>query len=432
MKINLYIIFIVALLFVTRLGGILPKYIIHIVGVMRLPEIGLALGFFLYLIIKKKKTNVNVTIKYSFIILLMYIFLELIRTMIIYDQSFLLTLKEQKHLYYGIFIFLTPLIITNQQRLYNILKILLTFSTICGGLFIYQCITKRNLFNTWSILQDVGGVSFFRNLEGFPFILIFFSFGLIFYLLNKKDYTKKDLINFFLIIVSFIIVIISMTRTFWIAYIICLIIILCLSNKNKILKIFFVIFPLILLSYNFIMNKLGFLTVRFNSILNSILNNEGTFGYRIQLFLERFYLIKSNNLFLGLGLVNAQNKSFDSYLIAGGEYSNNVTINHTDIGYSGMIAQLGIFGSLLYLIFVFSCTIGIYNIFKKEQNLELKSITLGLFITCIWVLLTTFQNAGIYGDYLFSIILATGLAYSIKGFRLNQNNNGGLMQNETN
>ena len=217
-----------------------------------------------------------------------------------------------------------------------------------------------------------------------------------------------------------------MTRTFWIAYIICLLIILCLSNKKKILGILVLTFPLILLSYYFIRDKLGFMSVRLNSISNSILNNEGSFGYRIQLFLERVYSIKSNNLFLGLGLVNAQNRSFDNYLIAGGEYSNNYIINHTDIGYSGMIAQLGIFGSLLYLIFVFSCTIGIYNIFRKEQNLELKSITLGLFITCIWVLLTTFQNAGIYGDYLFSIILATGLAYSIKSFRLNQNNNGGV------
>lgn len=407
--------YVISVLFILRFGGFFPTYFIHIKGLLRFPEIGFIIGLLILLFYNKKllKSDIPKSISYTYIILLIFIFLETLRTIIIYDQSFLGTIKTIKFLFYGIFMFITPLIISTKEKLFKFMKILFYTSTLCLVLFFYQFITKTTVFDTWSKQMVFGNITLFRTLEHFPFLYVFFTFSFIYYLINKEKHNIKDWILLILSALGLIAVIINVTRTFWIAYFFCFIILLILSKKKYIIKhswFFIILLLFVLISYQ----NFDFIQMRGSTIYESVSTKSDTFGYRMGILNERWEIVKDTNILLGAGLVNNDNTAFDNYYQIGGPNSNNYALNQFDIGFSGLIGQLGVLGIIIYLSFIYFCMYFIFSGILKIKNLIFKSINVGLFLSCCWVCISTFQNPGIYGDYLLFIFLSVGLSKSIR------------------
>ena len=261
MKINIFFMYVLSVLLITRFANILPSSFLHIQGIIRMQEIGLFIGIvilFSYMI-SNKKSKLNNKVLFAYIFLLIYIFIELIRTLIIWDQGFLLTLKVVKHLLYGIFMIITPLVLINKSRLYTFLRILLSTSLICSILYLYQAITKQNIFSVKYIIQEIGGVQFFRTFESYPAILIFFSLGFIYYLLSiKTKWYKKEFCMGIIILISLSILFLNLTRSSWATFFISVVLLFFLSWKKK---SFSNIFPKIALFLFLIILIFTFVTV---------------------------------------------------------------------------------------------------------------------------------------------------------------------------
>ena len=417
MKINIFFMYVLSVLFITRFANILPSYFGHIEGILRIQEIGLFIGIVILFsyIISNKKSNLNNKVLFAYIFLLIYVFVEFIRTIIIWNQGFLLTFKVEKHLLYGIFMIITPLILINKSRLYTFLKILLSMSLMCAILYLYQAITKQNIFSVKYIIQEIGGFQFFRTFESYPEILIFFSLGFIYYLLSiKTKWYKKEFCMGIIILISLSILFLNVTRNSWAIFFISVVLLFFLSWRKR---SFSNIFPKITLFLFLIILIFTFVSPLQERLLegsNDMENMGGTFGYRIELFKERINIIKDENLFFGVGLINVHNDAYDHYFKVGGIGSTNQVINTGDNGFAGLICHLGLLGFIIYLAFILISIIYIYNIFKKVNSLNYESILATLVVLGISLLIGSFFGPGIYGYKIIYLFLSVGIAKAVE------------------
>ena len=410
--------YILTVLFITRFANIFPDSVVQIHYVIGMVQIGLLLCIllFLHFLFQKREMKIPKSIHYTYIIIIGYFLFELIRTFLLYEQRLVPTVQIQRQLVCGLFMYFTPLVINSKEKLFRFLRIMFFFSFICFLFFLYQKLTHSLIFDTFHSIIESGGLTFLRFASNVPFVLIFFAFGFVYYLLNSElKCNKRMVLLLSTVIIAAYSIIITFNRTFWIITLLCVSIIIYLSRKKRRFAIISIGLLLLLLLFSSpLSDKFSFITERSEQLTSDVSSSGGTFGYRVDLFMERFNLIKENNLLFGLGLVNVENPTFDSYLIVGGPTSNNKYIQHPDIGFASLIAHLGLVGLLIYLLLIFLITYQIYKNFKTCDDLKFKSIFIALICLNVWLLIATFTRIGIYGDNLFYIFLAAGLTIAIK------------------
>lgn len=423
-KINHFLLFIFAVLAITRITHSVPRDFLHVQGLLWIYDIGILLSLILSIdlfILKKEESGIPRKIKSAYLILIFYVAFELIRTLILYDQKLFTTLQTQRSLFYGIFIFIVPLILTNKLKILKTIQILFFTSVICSTIFLYQVLTKNMIYDVFYVLQNVGGFIVLRTFENFPTVLIFISFGLVFWLINYKDLIYRRILFLVLVLLSLFIVVINATRGQWVVYAFCLFLTVSLSNKVKLKSLVVLVLLIAVLLVPFGSN---FIESRVTELKNDVVHKEGTFGYRIDVFKERLEMIRDFNLLLGVGLVNYETHKFDNYFIAGGTNSNNRFVNHGDIGFAGLFGQLGIIGAMLFSYLIISCLRYIYSVLSKSKDKFYKTVLVAIFCSSVWVILSTINGPGFYGEDLFFIFFFTGLSKSIKtlenGRRLNK------------
>ena len=409
---RLFWLFVISVLLITKFAFIFPPNIINIFGFVDIEEIGLGILLILFIWTYRKKSEIPGYVKISYLVLLAYVGIQIIRSMYLYDQTFIETLKTEKHLLYGLLIFVTPKIIEKASDLKKLLKILTIFSIISAISFLIQAVLKRSFFNGYYQLNDIGGVTLFRAFDIFPLILIFISFGIVYLMLNRgltsrEGHGGKNYI--ILLILALIPLAINATRSEWIAYAIVIIVILFISKSKYKIQFLISIAAIIL-----ILGSVSFISSRANSIFSDVKQNGGTFGYRYDVVVERLNLIKHVSIPMGAGLVAYENHIYDNYFTAGDKTSNDVAVSQADIGYSGIIGQLGIIGLLLYAIHIMAIMYYFGITFKHTENLERKAIMCAFIGISVWMVIITFANFGVYGRDVAVLYLAVGLVWSVR------------------
>jgi hypothetical protein len=401
---HLLLIFIFAILLITRFAFLFPANFLHISGVFRMEDIGLGLIVLLAIITFNKKSQLPKYVALTYYVLIFYILLEFLRGIYLYDQTIIETLKVERHLFFGLLIFVTPKIVNYKTDFYKLTKVLLFFSVISSISFILQAILKVSFFNGYYQINQIGGITVFRAFDIFPVIMIFLSFYAFYHIMNNSRKSNY----YFFVIVGVILLILNVTRGHWIAYLFVCLIIILISRKHKTKMIVGTIFTIIVLA-----SILPFVTETFHSIVSDVKDKEGTFGYRLEVLDERIVLINQTNPFFGLGLVSYENNLFDNHFVAGGPNSNDDAVSQGDIGFAGLIGHLGWLGLLIYFIHIFTLLIYMFNNYLNKYSIEEKAILASFIGIGIWTIIITINGLGIYGMDLVLVYLAVGLVPAI-------------------
>jgi hypothetical protein len=268
-----------------------------------------------------------------------------------------------------------------------------------------KVITLNTLFAIFYILDSSGiytiytGEKYFsevtqfglitRNYDTFPPLTIF----VIVFLLIKVFMEKTTILNILLLIINTLAVFFTYTRSIIISLGIIVVIFISLILRFKMIKSKFVMVTIFTLAIfagayslfaNYFSGSLLFLMDRFQP-QNSILINDNNFISRFSLLNYSYSVSKQfNSVWFGAGFLQAGRDTMDKYLAS---WSG-------DIMWTNFILQVGIIGSILFLLFV----LGI--IFKLLKRIRARNIIgMGLLLITIYYLITSFTSEGFLGYF---------------------------------
>lgn len=409
----IYLLFIISLLCVTRFGSLIPSNFIHVVGLFRLEEIGLAIAVFLFFITKRKERIdrlPNYFLVASFT-LFIFIAFEILRTLFEFNQGLILTIKVVRHLLYFIYIPLIPKIINNEEKLIKTIKVLVFFSLLSGIIYIYQAFSHNMIFDAWFTIQSIGSFAILRTFDSFPVFLVYVSLGILYHILNnQKVIQRKNISQILLYLFTTFLVIISFSRNLWLSYMVITLIVLIISKKNK-LKVLFIGSSILIIFLLLFSNLFGAIIFRTDEAINDFRNSEGTYGYRVQILFERIELINNVNPLFGVGLINQENDYYDNYFVAGGKTSNNIAVIHGDNAYASVFATMGYFGFIVFILFYLSGLKFSIGAFRKLNNF--KPICIGVILYMVSTLIVSFFGSGFFGMYFVYYWIGLGMIRSI-------------------
>lgn len=225
---------------------------------------------------------------------------------------------------------------------------------------------------------------------------IVFKLPIAFYFMEIRKKIVSKISVSFLIFISFLILFILNTRGAFISiiiiifmyfFIILLNIIRERNYKKELIKLCFVVTPLIfsILASNFLLSSQKENTIYNRASTISFSTQDGSVNQRIRFYKQALESI-SNSPFLGIGIGNWKLKSieYDKLDIIG-----YIVPYHAHNDYLQIAAESGVFALLFYLLIFLSIIFIIYELYKKDKS---NSIYLILFTSLLIYLLDSLLN----------------------------------------
>ncbi|XOU94879.1 MAG: O-antigen ligase family protein [Candidatus Kerfeldbacteria bacterium] len=342
------------------------------------------------------------------------------------------------YLYFGL-IFVAFSVIKSKERVNNLIQILVAsisalFLKTIFILFYFSHVFNENLISMvyrWIRDTRVGEISpivsnFYRVFfQGHIWALfLFVIFLLIIILLNKDQIGKRNYIfSWIIMIISSLMIIISFSRSFWLALSINIILIFWYLIKKEKIKIKQVI-KILVISLLVLIIELGFITGLVNIKLPNFGNDssvsiaslirdrisdtdEAAFASRYELLKPLTYKYLENP-FIGSGFGTTV-----TYETKDPRSKGNYTTYAFEWGYLDILTKIGLFGFLAYLFFIYKIFKQGINLLKISSNRNEYVLILGLlFSLCILLLVhmtTPYLNHPLG---IFLLIIISSIFYS--------------------
>lgn len=319
------------------------------------------------LIVKKglnKKNYFNNIMKYFYVFNILFVIISLFS--IVYAKNKIAVLSETARFIEYIILFVIIIAYVNKETLmngYDLFKKSMILTAIVG---LIQFIFNLSKYKDGYAILNRGRVySTFTNPNYYGAAVNLIIFWYIIKTFNEKRNKNNFLINLLIVILFFINLVLTTTRGSWIAFLIGLIIIGLLEYKRILLYI--PIIPALMMLVP---------TIRKRIMSIFIYSKVSDSSSRLKLWETGLYMLKEN-IFTGVGSGN--------FIYRYHEYVNkypslkiksNVYTAHNS--YIKMLAELGIFGGIIFTVIYFMLAYLTYTVYKNTKDRELKQISLAL------------------------------------------------------
>lgn len=251
--------------------------------------------------------------------------------------------KTSRHFIFILFVYLLPSY--SYEEISKALKLVFILTIFQLFLFLTQPITGINLFSAYGIIEATQ-----LKIERFAILPPFLIFLYIWYTINKS---KVINIKSFILILTFIAFVLTLTRSLLLVVIMMFIInIFIFSKINHYKKIFIIITSLfVIFSLSFyepISKRFSEASTEINSLNKKV---EGNMSFRFLLASERLNYISKNLQYsiFGLGFISENNFKGNFKIGLLNEKNHVIQLDTGDISWALFFVRLGILGTIIYV-----------------------------------------------------------------------------------
>jgi len=335
------------------------------------------LAYFAYLFITKqlKSTPLNRPV----IVLLLMFVIQAFRAFFLQGQSFLQVGRIMRPLFSYLMFFIILARIRNRKELNLFLKLLLVISLISSAIVIHQCIFG---WSPMGALRRMGDIYRHNNVATEIITSIFL---LSFCILPFLKLKKRSFVLFLVLPAYFAVFLYSGSRALWgtlaISIAACL---LLMKRTDKNMQIFASIALFLIISVAFfgptaVENFLNPFRTRAETTIPTLIEREGTFLTRINLYKAKWDIVKKDNILMGIGFRYGSLRRDTIYGATG-----------ADNGIAHIVFRFGLIGYLLFGWIFISFFKRAFFMLKHIKPSTDRAILVGLVATNIQLLLQLF------------------------------------------
>ncbi|MBI5542153.1 MAG: O-antigen ligase family protein [Bacteroidia bacterium] len=363
---------------------------------------------FISYFIKKKKIVIFKGFLLPYVLIIGLLFVEIIRGILFQGIGIGLIAQRLIPIYTIVLFFPMIKLINDESDIKYFMNTLYWIAFIASSVYLYQFITGAD-FEASGGAADYEGIRRINN-PGIFIVAPMTILGLS--EIISKPATNKMLYKYFVVILSLVVCILTLSRGFifglFISYSLILYIHLKQTRRLSMLFNYALLLSIIGFSVLTIFTAIGFNSSVFSNRMlsgyNDISKNEGTFATRYQMFSDKMGVLLSEVPVFGVGL---NYNDYNSEEVISVVYNDPYALNG-DSTWQNVILVFGLIGVyLFFLIYIKIYKTGI-KIYKSAKSISAKSYALGFAIMPVFFFFHGFSSSyfSVQGLMLLNIVIA--------------------------